>query len=63
MKEYIVNEHGIWALKRLITLRGIRWQLYKGHGDVWVLVANQGRRKTCIELANANYTGGVECLG
>jgi hypothetical protein len=52
-----VNEHGTWGIKRIITERGYRWQLYLNQDGQWMLVANQGRRKTCIELADANYRG------
>jgi hypothetical protein len=63
--EIFVNEHGSWRIERIeagiagVNLRP-RWLLWfwsKQHNQ-WALVANQGRRKTCIELADSNYKGG-----
>lgn len=52
----LVNEHGTWRIERIVSERGYRWKLYHFRYNLeWVLVANQGRRKTCVELANAGY--------
>lgn len=52
-----VNAYGTWRVKRILVPSGYRWDLYLWRGDYWLHVANQGRRKTCIELADANYRG------
>ncbi len=52
------NIHGLWRIERL-SVKGKRprytlWRWVSGLNK-WMLIANQGRRKTCIELADANY--------
>jgi uncharacterized protein YbdZ (MbtH family) len=55
MITYHENEHGFWRIER----EGDRYTLWLAKDGRWALVANQGRRKTCIELADANYRGGT----
>lgn len=54
------NRYGIWQIQRIAGEHGFRWLLSLLVNDHYVLVANQGRRKTCIELADANYRGALE---
>jgi hypothetical protein len=56
------NEHGQWRIGKLNNGREWRYTLWLWNNRIgkWVLVANQGRKKTCVELASANYRGGVE---
>lgn len=49
------NEHGTWRIERVTSSRGYRWNLYYHWEGKWWHVANQGRRKTCVELANTGY--------
>ena len=52
---FYVNKHGSWKIERIVSARGYRWNLYFLFNDKWWHMANQGRRKTCIELADAGY--------
>ena len=49
------NQHGTWHIARMLTSGGYRWELSLWVNGVWILIANQGRRKTCLELADAGY--------
>ena len=60
--EIFVNEHGSWRIERIKNDSGRnRYLLWFWVKEVnrWCLVANQGRRKTCKELADANYKGAL----
>lgn len=58
----LINEYGTWQIERIVGSRGYRWNLWfwVESRKQWALVANQGRRKTCVELAEANYRGSYD---
>lgn len=54
-KSIFLNQYGTWRIERIVISTGYRWNLYLLHGGEYVHVANQGRRKTCLELADSGY--------
>ena len=56
--DVFTNEYGTWQIERTKDSRGyLRYKLWFWVAVVgqWFLVANQGRRRTCVELANVGY--------